>query len=457
MEFWFLAREAVPSRNAREMVPALDTRAGRIRMPRMKFTLLLMSAMLLTGSAMAAPADWPINQDEAKVPVYVLPELMKAADGTLVNTADDWRWERRPELLKIFEEGMYGKAPARPALVYEVLEDSVPALDGKARRKQVRVYFGGKKEGPAMDVLIYVPAGTSGPVPFFWGLNFQGNHTVSADPGILLPRPPVESADMPRPKPLKAFARGDQGDRWQIEWVLSQGYGTATAWYEDIDPDFDDGFKNGVHGLFPGVEAKRDGTTWGSLAAWAWGLRVGMDYLAMEPWCDARQVALHGHSRLGKATLWAGAQDERFDVVISNNSGCGGAALNKRWFGETVGRINTSFPHWFAGNFKQWNGREAEMPYDQHGLLALVAPRGLLVCSAEEDQWADPEGELQATKQASPAFVLLGQTGLEAGFKRENLAVSPGNPGYWQRPGKHDVTVDDWKRWTGFVKARWGK
>jgi hypothetical protein len=308
-----------------------------------------------------------------------------------------------------------------------------------------------------MDVLIYVPAGTSGPVPFFWGLNFQGNHTVSADPGILLPRPPVESADMPRPKPLKAFARGDQADRWQIEWVVSQGYGTATAWYEDIDPDFDDGFKNGVHGLFPGVEAKRDGTTWGSLAAWAWGLRVGMDYLAMEPWCDARQVALHGHSRLGKATLWAGAQDERFDVVISNNSGCGGAALSKRCFGETVGRINTSFPHWFAGNFKQWNGREAEMPYDQHELLALVAPRGLLVCSAEEDQWADPEGELQATKQASPAFVLLGQTGLEAGFKRENLAVSPGNPGYWQRPGKHDVTADDWKRWTGFVKARWGK
>ena len=158
-----------------------------------------------------------------------------------------------------------------------------------------------------------------------------------------------------------------------------------------------------------------------------------------------------------RAPLRAGAQDERFDVVISNNSGCGGAALSKRCFGETVGRINTSFPHWFAGNFKQWNGREAEMPYDQHELLALVAPRGLLVCSAEEDQWADPEGELQATKQASPAFVLLGQTGLEAGFKRENLAVSPGNPGYWQRPGKHDVTVDDWKRWTGFVKARWGK
>ncbi len=416
-----------------------------------------MTSLLLTGSVMAAPADWPINQDEAKVPVYQLPELMKASDGSVVKTAENWRWKRRPELLRVFEEGMYGKAPVRPALVYEVLEDSVLALDGKARRKQVRVYFGGKKEGPAMDVLLYVPAAAAGPVPFFWGLNFQGNHTVSHDPGIRMPQVPAEAPGSPRARAQKDFARGDQTDRWQVEWVLSQGYGTATAWYEDIDPDYDDGFKNGVHGLFPDLEAKRDGSTWGSLAAWAWGLRAGMDYLKMEPWCDARMVALHGHSRLGKAALWAGALDERFDVVISNNSGCGGAALSKRAFGETVGRINTSFPHWFSGSFKQWNGKEAEMPFDQHQLLALVAPRGLLVGSAEDDAWADPEGELLATKHASPVFELLGSEGLPASFKRENLAPAPGNPAYFQRPGKHDVTDLDWNRWTTFVKKRWGR
>ncbi len=423
----------------------------------MKFLIFPMMAMVLTTSLTAAPGDWPINQDEAQVPAYVLPELMTAADGRPVKTVADWQWKRRPELVKVFEEGMYGKAPALPALVYEVLEDGVLALDGKARRKQVRVYFGGKKEGPSMDVLIYVPAAATGPVPFFWGLNFQGNHTISADPGFLPPRPLVAGEGTPRPKPLKEFARGDQADRWQVEWVVSQGYGTATAWYEEIDPDYDDGFKNGVHALFPEIEAKRDDTTWGSLAAWAWGLRVGMDYLELEPWCDARWVALHGHSRLGKATVWAGAQDDRFSVVISNNSGCGGAALSKRWFGETVGRINTAFPHWFCGNYKQWNGREAEMPYDQHELLALVAPRGLLVGSAEDDKWADPEGELIGAQKASPAFELLGEKGLAADWKRENFAVSEGNPAYWQRPGKHDVTADDWKRWTQFTNARWGK
>lgn len=425
--------------------------------------MMTLSLSWLAGSAVperaraADPPVWPINEVEEKVPAYVLPELLTAEDGSAVRTVEDWKWKRRPELIKTFEEGMFGKAPARPALVYEVLEDGVLALDGKARRKQVRIFFGGKKEGPSMAVLMYVPAAAVGPVPFFWGLNFGGNHTVSADPEILMAVPPVEAAGVVRSPALKAYGRGHQADRWQVEWVISQGYGTATAWHEDIDPDWDDGFKNGVHALFPEVEAKRDGTTWGSLAAWAWGLRVGMDYLEREPWCDARFVALHGHSRLGKAALWAGAQDERFSVVISNNSGCGGAALSKRCFGETVGRINTTFPHWFAGNYKQWNGREAEMPYDQHELLALIAPRGLLVGSAEEDAWADPEGELQAAKAASPAFVMQGETGLEAGWNRENLAVSPGNPAHWQRPGKHDVTADDWKRWTVFTKTRWGK
>ena len=418
---------------------------------------ILIGAMLLTNVTKGASSDWPINQDETKVGPYVLPELMKTADGSGVKTSDEWRWSRRPELVKVFEEGMFGKAPRRPALVYQVLEEGISALEGRARRKQIRIFLGGKSEGPSMVVLIYVPSNATGPVPIFWGLNFHGNHTISADPEILMPGPLVQGAGTPRPQPPREFKRGDQADRWQVEWVISQGYGTATAWYEEIDPDYDDGFKNGVHGLFPDIEAKRDGATWGSLAAWAWGLRVGMDYLEMEPWCDARFVALHGHSRLGKAAVWAGALDERFSVVISNNSGCGGAALSKRWFGETVGRINTSFPHWFAGNYQQWNGREAEMPYDQHQLLALVAPRALLVGSAEDDAWADPEGEMIATKKASPAFELLGEKGLPNDFKRENFAISAGNPGYWQRPGKHDVTLDDWKRWTQFTKSTWGR
>ncbi len=400
---------------------------------------------------------WPVNEDETKVPEYSLPEVLRCADGSAVKTAEDWRWKRRAELLETFAQGMYGVAPPRPVPVYEVLEEAVPALDGKALRKQVRVFFGEKKEGPSMDLLLYIPADAKGPVPFFWGLNFTGNHTVSADPGILMPRELSDVSSEKRPKPSEPKPRGDQSSRWQVEQVLARGYGTATAWYEEIDPDYDDEFKNGVQALFPEIEAKRDGTTWGSLAAWAWGLRCGMDYLEREPWCDARFVALHGHSRLGKAAVWAGAQDERFSVVISNNSGCGGAALSKRCFGETVGRINTSFPHWFCGNFHQWNGREAEMTFDQHELLALIAPRGLLVGSAEEDLWADPQGEMLAVRAASPVFVLLGESGLPDDWTRENLASSPGNPAHWQRPGKHDVTDKDWERWTAFAKERWGR
>ncbi len=423
----------------------------------MNWAIILGVMMLFTAAAPANPVVWPVNEVESAVPAYELPELLRTGEGARVESAEQWRQQRRPELVRMFEAEMYGMAPPRPALQFEVLEEATPALDGKALRKQVRIFFTGKQSGLAMDVLMYVPAGTTARIPFFWGLNFMGNHTTAADPGIRMPLPPAAGNGKARAKPLKEFQRGEQAERWQIEWLIAQGYGTATAWYEEVDPDYDDGFQNGVHALYPDIEAKRDAQTWGSLAAWAWALRVGMDYLEVEPWCDAQKVALHGHSRLGKATLWAGALDERFSVVISNNSGCGGAALSKRWFGETVGRINSAFPHWFCRSFQQWNGRESAMPYDQHQLLALVAPRGLLVGSAEGDGWADPEGEYLATQKASPAFVLFGERGLPAEFARKNLAISPGNPAYWQRPGKHDVTLEDWQRWAQFTKTRWGK
>lgn len=418
----------------------------------------LMTAFPLTvpvNPATAAPT-WPSNEDESKVPQYILPELLRCGDGTEVKTADDWRWKRRPELLRIFEEQMFGKAAPRPVPAWEVTSAPEPALDGKALRKQVRIWFGGQKSGPSMEMLLYVPAGITAPVPFFWGLNFQGNHTISTDPGIHLP-PDLPPAPEGAGKAVPPAERGAQSTRWQVEWVLSQGYGTATAWYAEVDPDYHDGFKNGVHALFPEVEAQREGSTWGSVAAWAWALRGGMDYLEQETWCDARAVAVHGHSRLGKTALWAGALDERFSIVISNNSGCGGAALSKRCFGETVGRINTVFPHWFASNYHQWNGREPEMPFDQHQLLALVAPRGLLVGSAEGDAWADPQGEFLAAREASPAFVLLGEPGFAKEAIRSNEVENAGNPVHWQRPGKHDVMESDWKQWTRFAKTRWGK
>jgi hypothetical protein len=224
----------------------------------------------------------------------------------------------------------------------------------------------------------------------------------------------------------------------------------VTAYYGDIDPDFDDQWKNGVHALHPNVEASRDGQTWGSLAAWAWGMSLVMDYLVTEPLVDADAVAVQGFSRLGKAALWAAACDQRFAVVISQQSGAGGAALNKRIYGETVGRLNQSFPHWFCGNFKRYSENEKAMAFDSHFLLALVAPRPLLVTSAVGDQWADPRGEFLAAGLVGPAYELFGKKGLMAKEMPLPLQLVDSRVGYFLHPGKHDVTAEDWKAYADF-------
>lgn len=414
----------------------------------MRLLMTLAATVAVTTSASAG-----FNYDESKVPPYALPDLLTCADGSKVTTAADWTGRGRPELHALIEREMFGKAPARPALSFKVDEDWTPALDGKVKRRQVAVSLNGKPDGPALDLLMYIPSDAKGPVPVVFGLNFQGNQSASKDPGIRLCRSWLNHSKKDGIVNNRATeaSRGCESGRWQIEFAASRGYGVVTACYCDIDPDFHDEWKNGAHALHPDVEAKRDGASWGAIAAWAWGMSLGMDYLEKEPAVDAKRVVAQGHSRLGKTALWAGANDHRFAAVISNNSGAGGAALNKRIFGETVGRLNSSFPHWFCGNFNKYSEKEQDMTFDSHGLIALIAPRPVLITSATKDQWADPKGEFLGGLHAEPVFKLLGAGGLGTTEHPAPDKAVGDRIGYYLRTGEHDVTLEDWKVYLDFA------
>jgi hypothetical protein len=339
-----------------------------------------------------------------------------------------------------------------------------------------------------MDILIYLPHDAPAPVPVFLGLNFEGNHSIHTDPGITLSkqwmRPNKETGIVNNHATEES--RGKSASRWQVEKILARGYGVATIYYGDIEPDFPEGWKQGLRSVsrvediaeqktFVGWLKKRakekaaggggakqetavpGADHWGAIGAWAWGLSRAMDYFETDDDIDAKHVVLMGHSRLGKTALWAGAQDERFAVVISNNSGEGGAALSRRRFGETIERINTSFPHWFCANYKKYNNNEDASPVDQHLLIALMAPRPVYVASAAEDLWADPRGEFLAAKNAGPVYRLLGKEGLGADEMPGANQPVGGDIGYHIRSGKHDVTEYDWDQYLNFADKHFKK
>ncbi len=400
---------------------------------------------------------------------YPLPDPLTMVDGRAVKSAQMWRAERRPEILRLFAEEVYGRTPpGDPGVHFRVDSVEKHALVGAAIRKQVTIFFSRNETGPQLHLLLYLPTGVKGRVPVFLGLNFNGNQAVAPDPGIALPEvwTRASSTSAPRgnePSPYQKrqadeSTRGSEASRWQIERITQHGFALATAYCGDIEPDFVGGIRHGVRPLF-----FREGQTepepdeWGALGAWAWGLSRALDFLEKEPQVDGQKVAIFGHSRLGKAALWSAAQDQRFALVISNESGKGGASLYRSAQGETIEHLNTAFPYWFCENFHRYTVHPDQVPVDGNLLLSLVAPRPLYVTSAEQDHYSDPSAEFLSEVNASRVYELLGKPPIHSASMPAINQPMSGWLSYHLRSGKHDVTEFDWDQYLAFAETHFGK
>ncbi|MEX0780428.1 MAG: hypothetical protein WD037_11855 [Balneolales bacterium] len=365
---------------------------------------------------------------EGDVPSYELPGLLETSNGGTVSTAEEWE-PRRAEILEQFRSSMYGRSPGAPVyLSFELIEENSSAMDGAATLKRIIAHsiHGGRTH--QFEFSLFLPNAANGPVPVYTLINNRDRSNI--DP-----------------------TRENKSDFWPAEQVIERGYGIAAFQNSDLAPDNAEDYRNGVIQLFEGEEAygERAPDAWEALAAWGWGASRVMDYLETDPGVDASKVALVGHSRGGKASLWAGAEDERFAVVIANDSGSGGAALSRRQFGETVEDVNR-FAHWFAGNFDEYNNNEEALPFDQHMLVALIAPRAVYIASADRDLWADPKGEFLSLAHASPVYSLWGHTPIAPEELPElNSPLVAGPRGYHVREGGHNLTTVDWHFYMDFT------
>jgi hypothetical protein len=397
----------------------------------------------------AVVAGIPANYDEAKVGTYALPGALTLLNGKPVKDAQTWTDKRRPEIVRLFEENQFGRAPGRPAnLHFDVFEKGAAAFDGKATRKQITIYFTGKKDGPQADLLLYLPASATKPSPVLLNIAFSANSSTVKDPGVK----PGEVWG--RDKKRVPASQGPSFGSINVERLIDAGFGFATIYYGDIDPDFLGGLPLGIRAQYlkPGqTEPAPD--EWGAIAAWAWGLSRAMDYLETDKGVDARRVALNGVSRLGKTVLWAGARDIRFAAVIASCSGEGGAAISRRDYGETVAHLTapTRYPYQFCANYGKYAAHVDQMPVDANLLVALMAPRPLLLQTGDQDFWSDPKGEFLAAVAAGPVYKLLGKEGLDT-----NQWPSAGTPifhtlSYYMHAGGHGTVPSDWDIYLKFL------
>jgi hypothetical protein len=395
-------------------------------------------------------AGIPVNYTEAKVGDYTLPDPLLLANGQKVTEAKTWYEQRRPEIVKLFEENQFGRSPDRPAdMSFDVFDPGTPAFDGKALRRQGTVFFSKDKSGPKMDLLIYLPADAKQPVPVLLNAGFTANNLMVNDPGVKV----GETWDRQQKKRVPA-ANGRRFGSLNVVPVLDKGFGIATVNYCDIDPDALDAVASGVRGLYlKSGQTEPAPDEWGSIAAWAWGLSRALDYLETDSGVDAKRVALMGVSRLGKTVLWTAAHDTRFALVIASCSGEGGAALSHRDYGETIAHLvaPTRYPYQFCANYQKWADKIDQFPIDAHMLIALIAPRPVLLQTGDTDRWSDPKGEFLSAVAAGPVYQLLGKQGLDT-----DQMPATGEPilhtiGHFMHAGGHGALPTDWDIFLKFL------
>ena len=391
---------------------------------------------------------------------YPLPDI-GATDAKI------WQ-KRRAEIVRLFADEVYGNVPAAAStngVHFHVDSVDQHALNGLAVRKQITIFLSKDETAPKMHLLLYLPAKIHKRVPVFIGLNFFGNETVSTDPGIDLPEVWVKDAADAKltyggellnhhKQRAPESARGLSAHLWQVEKILSHGFGLATVYCGDIEPDFVGGLPYGIRQTFlRSGQTKPAANEWGALGAWAWGLSRMVDYLETDKNVDAKKIIVTGFSRLGKASMWSAAQDPRYAVVISCESGVGGISLYRATTAETIEHLNTAFPYWFSESFHKYTGHPEQVPVDGHMLLALIAPRPVYVSSADEDRSSDPPAEHLSLVEASRVYRLLGKDGLtDLNMPALNQPVMHGMVGYHVRSGKHDVTEYDWDQYLAFAE-----
>lgn len=414
----------------------------------MKSTRVFAVGILILGFTSAAAAfeakelDRDVNYDEAKVPEYDLPPLLVTAEGKPVTTAEEWMNVRRPQILALFSNLVYGCVPEPEIPVqtdFKVVTTDSKFFSGKCTRKDVRIRFKNRRGGTEMLFLVFVPNGLSEPAPALLVHSFEDTRS-----GGFAERPD-------EPHRLR--------NGWPLDGLLGRGYGLVVVYQQDLVGHNEVEFQKGIHRLFyRSGQSFPKANEWGVLSTVAWGGMRAMDYLETDGDVDQTRVAVMGHSKMGKAALWTAAQDARFALAVSAQSGCAGAALWRRKSGETLEKMVTRFPYWLCRNAWKFVGREDDLPVDQHMLLACIAPRPVYVYSGVEDRWADPGGEYLSAFYASEVYRLLGKTGLTSETPPPvGNAIIKSDVGYHIREGGHSVDSYDWDRIMDFMDFHFHK